>query len=67
MLAFMEALSPAVNIPDGPRTDDRILVLKWHWLDLMLQRVKTLEIRGRRLKAGGRRLETEGGRRPEAD
>ena len=35
-----------------PREEDKILILKEHWLNLILSRRKTLEIRGRALKAG---------------
>ena len=35
-----------------PRTGDKILVLKWHWLQLILDRRKTMEIRGLALRRG---------------
>ena len=35
-----------------PRQEDKILILKQRWMDLILSRRKTLEIRGRALKAG---------------
>ena len=35
-----------------PRQEDKILILKEHWLNLILGGRKTLEIRGRALKAG---------------
>jgi hypothetical protein len=37
---------------DAPRPGDRILVLRPHWLSLILSGEKTLEIRGRKLSAG---------------
>ena len=42
-------------LPDSmakPQHGDRILVLKPHWLDLILAFKKTLEIRGSKLKPG---------------
>ena len=35
-----------------PRNGDRILLLKQHWMALVLDGSKTMEIRGKRLKAG---------------
>ena len=35
-----------------PSSGDRILVLKWHWLQLILGRRKTMEIRGLALRRG---------------
>ena len=35
-----------------PSSGDRILVLKWHWLQLILERRKTMEIRGLALRRG---------------
>ena len=35
-----------------PRPGDRILVLKWHWLQLILSGTKTIEIRGVAFKRG---------------
>ena len=39
----------AMNMPSS---GDRILVLKWHWLQLILERRKTMEIRGLALRRG---------------
>ena len=36
----------------SPNVGDRILVLKWHWLELILNNSKTLEIRGVALRKG---------------
>lgn len=36
----------------APRTGDRILILKPHWLDLILAGQKTLEIRSKKMKGG---------------
>ena len=35
-----------------PSVGDKILVLKWHWLQLILERRKTMEIRGLALRRG---------------
>ena len=35
-----------------PRTGDKILVLKWQWLQLILDHKKTMEIRGMALRRG---------------
>ena len=35
-----------------PRQGDKISILKEHWLDMILSHRKTLEVRGRALKAG---------------
>ena len=35
-----------------PRTGDRILILKPHWMQLILRGDKTMEIRNRKLKSG---------------
>ena len=37
---------------NAPRTGDKILMLKWHWLQLILNRRKTMEIRGLALRRG---------------
>ena len=44
----------------GPLPGDRILVLRPHWLNLILAGEKTLEIRGRNLSAGNYWLGTRG-------
>ena len=50
------------NLPRmaGPLPGDRILVLRPHWLNLILEGEKTLEIRGRNLSAGKYWLGTRG-------
>ena len=50
------------NLPRmaGPLPGDRILVLRPHWLNLILAGEKTLEIRGRNLSAGNYWLGTRG-------
>ena len=35
-----------------PQTGDRILILKWHWLSLILKSEKTMEIRGVAFRRG---------------
>jgi hypothetical protein len=35
-----------------PQPGDKILVLKWHWLQLILDNTKTMEIRGIALRRG---------------
>ena len=42
----------SLPVMDAPREGDRILVLRMHWLSLVLSGEKTLEIRGRNLSAG---------------
>ena len=37
---------------DTPREGDRIMVLKWHWLQLILSQAKTMEIRGVAFRRG---------------
>ena len=44
----------------APSPGDRILVLRPHWLNLILEGEKTLEIRGRNLSAGKYWLGTRG-------
>ena len=44
----------------APSPGDRILVLRPHWLNLILAGEKTLEIRGRNLSAGNYWLGTRG-------
>ena len=44
----------------APQRGDRILVLRPHWLNLILAGEKTLEIRGRNLSAGNYWLGTRG-------
>lgn len=39
-------------LSDTPKEGDRVLVLKQHWLDLLLKREKTIEVRGMPLKSG---------------
>ena len=50
------------NLPRmaGPLPGDRILVLRPHWLNLILAGEKTLEIRGQNLSAGNYWLGTRG-------
>ena len=37
---------------DTPREGDRIMVVKWHWLQLILSQEKTMEIRGVAFRRG---------------
>ena len=37
---------------DTPREGDRIMVFKWHWLQLILSQAKTMEIRGVAFRRG---------------
>ena len=39
-------------LSDTPKEGDRVLVLKQHWLDLLLNREKLIEVRGMPLKSG---------------
>ena len=41
-----------LKVMNAPSTGDKILVLKWHWLQLILERRKTMEIRGLALRRG---------------
>ena len=51
---------PALPQMAAPLPGDRILVLRPHWLNLILEGEKTLEIRGRNLSAGKYWLGTRG-------
>ena len=41
-----------LEVMNTPGIGDKILVLKWHWLQLILNDKKTLEIRGMALRRG---------------
>ena len=51
-MVISETTQQSVIIMVMPRNGDRILVLKQKWLGLVLAGDKTMEIRGKRLRAG---------------